>query len=283
MSPYIYLIKKDWKEKVIMDKVGIIEKYKKEDEKLLVSKLFDKIALVEKQNKIQITDFLSPVELEILKDVLKMINFKNYEIYGGPSNSQRNIIIIFPEKLESLFKEKKFDFNSILNCVRIINAGEEYDHKVYLGGLIKLGIKREKIGDIIVYEKGADIVVNKEITKFLISNLNELTRFKKSSIEVIDIKDIIEKEQEFKELKIIVSSLRLDNIVSELAKTSRNKASEILKQERVFINYKNETKPTKLVQEKDLITVRGIGKFIIDEVSGNTRSGKYVLMIKKYV
>lgn len=283
MSPYIYLIKKDWKEKVIMDKVGIIEKYKKEDEKLLVSKLFDKIALVEKQNKIQITDFLSPVELEILKDVLKMINFKNYEIYGGPSNSQRNIIIIFPEKLESLFKEKKFDFNSILNCVRIINAGEEYDHKVYLGGLIKLGIKREKIGDIVVYEKGADIVVNKEITKFLISNLNELTRFKKSSIEVIDIKDIIEKEQEFKELKIIVSSLRLDNIVSELAKTSRNKASEILKQERVFINYKNETKPTKLVQEKDLITVRGIGKFIIDEVSGNTRSGKYVLMIKKYV
>lgn len=266
-----------------MDKVGIIEKYKKEDEKLLVSKLFDKIALVEKQNKIQITDFLSPVELEILKDVLKMINFKNYEIYGGPSNSQRNIIIIFPEKLESLFKEKKFDFNSILNCVRIINAGEEYDHKVYLGGLIKLGIKREKIGDIVVYEKGADIVVNKEITKFLISNLNELTRFKKSSIEVIDIKDIIEKEQEFKELKIIVSSLRLDNIVSELAKTSRNKASEILKQERVFINYKNETKPTKLVQEKDLITVRGIGKFIIDEVSGNTRSGKYVLMIKKYV
>lgn len=283
MSPYIYLIKKDWKEKVIMDKVGIIEKYKKEDEKLLVSKLFDKIALVEKQNKIQITDFLSPVELEILKDVLKMINFKNYEIYGGPSNSQRNIIIIFPEKLESLFKEKKFDFNSILNCVRIINADEEYDHKVYLGGLIKLGIKREKIGDIVVYEKGADIVVNKEITKFLISNLNELTRFKKSSIEVIDIKDIIEKEQEFKELKIIVSSLRLDNIVSELAKTSRNKASEILKQERVFINYKNETKPTKLVQEKDLITVRGIGKFIIDEVSGNTRSGKYVLMIKKYV
>ncbi len=266
-----------------MDKIGVLEKYKKEDEKLLVSKLFDKIAMVEKQNKIQITDFLSPIELQILKDVLKMIGVVNYKIYGGVDNAQRNIIIIFPEKLENLFEENKFDYNSIINCVRISNINEEYDHKVYLGGLIKLGVKREKIGDIIVYDGGADIVVNKEITKFLMSTLTELTRFKKSKIELIDLKEIMKKEQEFKDFKIIVSSLRLDNIVSELAKTSRSKATEILKQDRVFINYKNESKSTKIIQEKDLITIRGIGKFIVDEISGNTRSGKYVLNVKKYV
>ncbi len=266
-----------------MDKASIIEKYKKDDEKLLVSKMFDKIALVEKQNNIQITDFLSPVELEILKDVLKMIKFNNYKIYGGIDNAQRNFIIIFPEKLENLFIEDKFDYNSITNCIRISNISEEYDHKVYLGGLIKLGIKREKIGDIIVYENGADIIINKDIAKFLLSNLNELTRFKKSTVKIVDINDVIKKEQEFKDYKIIVSSLRLDNVVSELARTSRNKAGEILKQERVFINYKNESKPTKMIQEKDLITIRGIGKFIIDEISGNTRSGKYVLIAKKYV
>ncbi len=266
-----------------MDKVGILEKYKKEEEKLLVSKLFDKIAMVEKQNKVQITDFLSPMELQILKEVLKITGVRNYKIYGGVDNAQRNVIIIFPEKLEKLFEENQFDYNSIINCIRISNINEEYDHKVYLGGLIKLGIKREKIGDIIVYENGADIVVNKEITKFLISTITELTRFRKSKSEVIDLKDIMKKEQEFKDYKIIVSSLRLDNVVSELAKTSRTKAAEILKQDRVFLNYKSESKPTKIIQEKDLVTVRGIGKFIIDEILGNTRSGKYILIAKKYV
>ena len=137
-----------------MDKSKILEKYKREEDKLLVSKLFDKIALMEKTNKIQVTDFLSPIELQLLKDVLNMVSFKNYMIYGGTNNAQRNMVVIFPEKLEDIFKENNFDFNSICNCIRILNNCDSYEHKVYLGGLIKLGIKREKIGDIITYESG---------------------------------------------------------------------------------------------------------------------------------
>ena len=91
-----------------------------------------------------------------------------------------------------------------------------------------------------------------------------------------------QKEQEYKELKIIVSSLRLDSVVAELSRTSRGKATEILKQERVYVNYKNEVKNTKLIQPQDIITIRGVGKFIIDEISGNTKSGKNVVMIKKF-
>ena len=266
-----------------MDKIAILEKYKKEDERLLISKLFDKIQLSEKQNKVQTTDFLSPIELQLLKNILDYSHFKNYVIYGANDNAQRNVIVIFPEKLEKVFNDNSFDFNSICNCIRITNNQEKYDHKVYLGGLIKLGIKREKIGDIIVTENGADVVVSKEISNFLLNNLQELTRFSKSKIEIINLSEITKKEQEFKELKIIVSSLRLDNVVSELARTSRSKASDLLKQERVFINYKNEIKPTKSVQINDLITIRGIGKFIISEISGNTRSGKNIIIVNKFI
>ena len=266
-----------------MDKVKILQKYKNEEERLLVSKLFDKIELTEKQNKIHITDFLSPVELNLLIEVLKMIKYKNYRIYGGIKNAQRNLIVIFPNKLESVFEEEKFDYNSICNCIRITNDCQEYTHKIYLSGLIKLGIKREKIGDIIVFENGADIIVNKEITKFLVSNLNELTRFQKSYIDVLDVNQATEKKQEFKELKFIVSSLRLDNIVSELAKTSRNKAIDLLKQERVLLNYKNEIKGTKMVHCADTITIRGFGKFIISDIIGNTKNGKIILIVKKFI
>lgn len=266
-----------------MDKAKIIEKYKDEDERLLVSKLLDKITLVDKQNKIQVTDFLSPVELRIVKDVLNLIDCKNYRIFGGVEEADRNAIVIYPDKLEEVFAQDCFDYKSIFSCIRITNCQENYEHKIYLGGCIKLGVKREKIGDIVVFENGADIIVSKDIEKFLVTNLQGLHRFKNSKIDVIDLNQITKKVQKFKEMKIIVSSLRLDNVVAELVGTSRNKAVELLKQERVFINYKKETKATKLVVEKDLITVRGKGKFLIDEIEGNTRSGKSIVLAKKYV
>ena len=75
-------------------------------------------------------------------------------------------------------------------------------------------------------------------------------------------------------------SLRLDNIVSDLARTSRSKASEIIAQERVFINGQSETKNSKNVKLNDIITIRGKGKFIIKEFTGTTRSGRTVILIK---
>ena len=266
-----------------MEKNEILEKYKKEEDRLLVSKLFDKISDVEKQNRIQYTDFLSPIELQIAKKVLNYLSYKRYRIYGVIPNSQRNIVVFYPEKLDKVFDEEKFDYNSVCNTIRIGNQVEQLEHKMYLGGLIKLGVKREKIGDIIVHDNGADVIVLKEITKFLLLHLQELNRFKNSDINVINVKDTFIKEQEFNEFKIIVSSLRLDNIVSELAKTSRNKANNIIDEERVFVNYENELKSTKAVNENDIITIRGIGKFVINEIAGNTKSGRYVIIVKKYI
>jgi len=80
-----------------------------------------------------------------------------------------------------------------------------------------------------------------------------------------------------------VPSLRLDNIVSDLARTSRSKASEIIAQERVFINGQSETKNSKNVKLNDIITIRGKGRFIIKEFTGTTRSGRTVILIEKYV
>ena len=78
-------------------------------------------------------------------------------------------------------------------------------------------------------------------------------------------------------------SLRLDNIVSDLARTSRSKASEIISQERVFINGQNETKNSKQIKLNDVITIRGKGRFVVKEFAGTTRSGRTIVVIEKYV
>ena len=160
---------------------------------------------------------------------------------------------------------------------------EEYNHKVYLGGIIKLGIEREKIGDISVKTRGAEIVIKNEIQKFLMQNIDSLTRFKSCEIELKSIEDLEEIIPQKIEITEIVASLRLDNIVSSLARTSRTKAIEILDGERVFLNFKVETKPSKQVKVGDIITIRGKGRFEFVEISGNTKKGRFVIKINKYV
>ncbi len=268
-----------------MDKNLIIEKYKKPEEKLLISKFLDKIEIVNKTNKIETTNFLNESEQAILQKVIRIIRFENYEFFGGLDNCERKLIIIYPEKMRDIFINKNFKYDTIISVFRILIPKveqENFKHNVYLGGIIKLGINRAKIGDIVVYKTGADIIVKKETEKFLYANLKTLTRFSNAEVSTIKIKDITKTERKFEDIKIITSSLRLDNIISELAKTSRNKAVEILLQERVFVNYENETKNTKQVKEKDVISIRGKGKFILDEIIGNTKKGNFIINVKKY-
>ena len=158
-----------------------------------------------------------------------------------------------------------------------------YTHKNYLGMIMKLGVVREKVGDILVKESGADVIVMPEIVKYLLTNLSELKRFRKADIKEIQINELEKVEIKTKEYNIIVSALRLDNIIAELAKTSRMQAKELINQERVFVNFKNEIKQTKLLNEGDLISIRGKGRFKISEIIGNTQKGRYILKIEKYV
>ncbi len=269
-----------------MDKKSILDKYKKNEEKLLVSKFLDKIEHVTKTNKIETTDFLNELEQNIIKKVSNLIQYDNLVFYGGNVKSDRKIVIIYPEKMKEIFDSDNFKYDTILSCFRIIIPKIDranFNHSIYLGGIIKLGINRAKIGDILVYDEGADIIVKKETEKFLIGNIKTLNRFSNSEISLIKLDEMVNYKKEFQDIKIITSSLRLDNLVSELAKTSRNKACEILEQERVFVNYQNETKATKQIKEKDVITIRGKGKFILDEIIGNTSKGNVIMNIKKFI
>ena len=86
-----------------------------------------------------------------------------------------------------------------------------------------------------------------------------------------------------KEINLIVSSMRLDCIVSEIAKTSRGKAEEIINDARVFVNYENIMKSTKQIKEKDIITIRRIGKFKLEKIDGKTRNDRVKIIVSQYI
>ena len=87
---------------------------------------------------------------------------------------------------------------------------------------------------------------------------------------------------EFEEFTIIVSSIRLDCFVSELAKCSRSKAEEYIELGKVFINSIQELKTSKKLVAGDVITIRGKGKFIFSNIEKETSKARCVILIKKY-
>ena len=267
-----------------MNRHELVNNYKRQEDKLLISQVLDKIENMEKTQKIMITNFLDMYQISLVESFLKKLDFDNYKLYGGFENAERKVLIVFPNKYtdEMLIK----NYNKFIKIIRIELPEEEkgkYSHRNYLGGIVKLGLKREKVGDILVFDDGADIICIDDFADILKVELSTLTRFQNSKIEIVDLEKLRKREIKLEEIKIIVPSLRLDNFVSDLARTSRNKAGEIIEQERVFINGKSETKLSKQIKKDDIITIRGKGKFIIKDFTGTTRSGRIVVLVEKYI
>ena len=267
-----------------MDKQKVLNEYKKQEDKILIAQILDKIEFSRQREKLEYTDFLDMYQISLVKSFMKKIEFENYILYGGFEEAERKLLIIYPEKYNMNMIEK--NYSKIIKAIRIIledEQKEKYYHRNYLSGIIKVGIKREKAGDIIVSDDGADILVKAETAETLKKELGTLTRFENSKMEIIDISDVRKQEIKLEEISIIVPSLRLDNFVSDLARTSRSKAAQIIDSERVFINGQNEKKTSKQVKLGDIITIRGKGRFVVKEFSGSTRSGRTVVKIEKYV
>lgn len=266
-----------------MDK-SILNQYKKPEEKLTLSKVIDKIEFCKMRNQVQVTHFLDLAQQQLISKFLNSQKQKNYILFGGFEAAERAIYFFYPNKLETLVKEEKLNFNEWIKVIRITLPNEtqgQYEHRNYLGALMKLGIKREMIGDILVDEKGADILVYYDSLSFLLTNLPSLTRFQKAIIEEIPLAEIKKLKIKKEQFTITVSSMRLDNIVAELAKCSRSKALEFLEQERILVNFEQTTKPTKEIKPNDRITIRGKGRFFVKEVIGNTKKGRILIQVEQ--
>ena len=254
------------------------------EDKLLLAKLQDKIKHCKNRNKIINTEFLNLHQKQLVQSKLNELKIKNYIFHGGFEEAENKALIVYPEKLN---EEIVLDLiNEIINAIKITLPNEligKYEHRDYLSSIMRVGLGRERIGDIIVYENEAYIIVFKENATYIKNSLQEFTRFKKSQIEIIDVNEIKSKSPQLMPTEIHVSSNRLDSIVSEIARTSRSKADELIKNERVSINCKYEHKCSKQLNVGDIIIVRGSGKYILDNIKENSKTKRLIMTLKKYV
>ena len=183
----------------------------------------------------------------------RMISFNN--IYENP----------FPMKLIKIQNTSKFS---------------NLDHRDFLGGILSLGIERNKIGDLLVDKNTCYVPVYEEIENFIIYNIDKIAKVS-CIAEVVDNIETLP-EITFEEVIILISSLRIDGVVSKIANVSRSKATSMIEQGKVLINYNKIKDKSYELKGEERITIRGFGKFIIGSSIGNSKSGKMKFTIKKY-
>jgi len=156
----------------------------------------------------------------------------------------------------------------------------QISHRDVLGALVSLGIKREVVGDIIISSRNFILFIE-EMADFIINNLsmikNSKVQFQKATIDDLLTVEI----NNYFEDQIIVSSLRLDNIVSEVSNISRAKACEMINNQLVKVNGIIKTNPSGRIAYDDIISIRGIGRIIIKGELKKTKKDKTVLRILK--
>ena len=224
------------------------------------------------------TRFLEPSTLAAVNATAGRVGVK-VALWGGYEGAERSLILFLPDWLEA----EDAPSQSPIRCLRAVFRPEEkLTHRDFLGSLMGMGIVREKIGDILVGPDSADLLVLDTVADFLRQSWDSAGRAKLTVTE-IDPGHIHIPEVKCQEVRDTVSSLRLDAVASTGFRMARGKAAELISGGRVQVNWRECTKPDKLLGAGDTVSARGFGKFVLAEVGGTTRKGRISIVVKRYV
>ncbi|WP_419872891.1 RNA-binding protein [Candidatus Pristimantibacillus sp. PTI5] len=249
------------------------------DEKPFVDRAEEWIERSAQQHELKRTDFLDPRQTQILTILANRNADVNIRLNGGYEQAERKRAIIGPDY-------RNLDDEAVGISVLAVNgpgqAQLELDHGDFLGALLGLGIKRDRIGDIHVHEHFCHIVVMDEIADYLNIHLRQVHRISVLTdiIPLSDLKTVVPK---LEEMSLSVASMRLDGIASDVYRVSRSKIVDPIRAGRCRVNWKSEEDPSEQLRAGDVVSFKGLGRFKVLEVDGMTKKGRIRVRIGKFI
>ena len=227
-----------------------------------------------KRKSVRFSHFVSPHDYAVFISQYRLSPDVKFRAYGGSDDAERVMLGFYPD-----FSEIEND-DFPISPLMISNLGN-LNHRDVLGALLGLGIKREMIGDIYFDEGKAVVMCEDTVSDYIMYNLKSVGR-QNVDVTLCD-KTSFSLVHKFEIQKIMVASLRLDAVLAAVCKMSRNDANRHILSENVNVNFCVEKNPDKKVAQGDVISVRHHGRFLVDEAVGETRKGRIILEVKKYI
>ena len=263
-----------------MDKSALLDRIGAAGEdRLLLARILDRAQQAQSRNVPACTDFLSPQQQMLAQDLLRLAGAPEtaFLCTGGYEGAERKLFLFLPDWMEPDLAE------SPIRMLRAsFRAEDKLNHRDFLGSLMGMGIVREKIGDILVSDASADVLVLETVEDFLLRNWDSAGRAK-LTVASVDPAFIHIPQLKCELVRDTVSSLRLDAVASTGFRMARGKAADLITSGRVQVNWRECTKPDKLLGAGDTVSARGFGKFELTEVGGVTRKGRTSITVKRYI
>lgn len=249
------------------------------DEKAFVDRAEEWIERSAQQHELKRTDFLDPRQAQILTILANRNPDVSVRLEGGYEQAERKRAIIGPDY-------RNLDDEPVGISVLAVNgpgqAQLELDHGDFLGALLGLGIKRDRIGDIHVHEHFCHIIVMDEIADYLNIHLRQVHRINVLT-DVIPLSELQSVVPKLEEMSLSVASMRLDGIASDAYRISRTKIVDPIRAGRCRVNWKSEEDPSEQLREGDVVSIKGLGRFKVLEVDGVTKKGRIRVKIGKFI
>ena len=263
------------------------------EEQILLQHFNDMIQTAYQRSIPVFSHFCSLTELELAYRALEAFygvmiqKGVQYELYGGYPDAERQIICFLPENGYSV-QNSAFP----VSCVQIAPVNKRFcdtlTHRDFLGTIMNLGITRDQIGDILVKkEKQGNnqvcvgyVFCKADKTDLLLS----ITRMKHTTVTTKEVAmEQISWEPEWEDIIGSVSSFRIDVIIALAIRASRSQVLELIQSGNVFLNGRCCTENAKKLNEGDIFSIRGYGKFLFEKAYAISKKGRYHITVKKYI
>lgn len=149
----------------------------------------------------------------------------------------------------------------------------EITHRDVLGSFMSLGLERSTLGNIKVTDEAIYLEILEHVAPLV---ERELTQVKRAEVSFKRTDEEVDFTPRMKAEEVIISSNRLDAVLSGLYKLSRQDAKELIDHHKVMIQRREARAAVSLV-EGDVVSVRGFGKFIYQGVLRQTKKERYVV------
>lgn len=262
----------------MFDRERLLSHLQDAEERQLGNRILDLAEQVYRYNDPRFTGFLDPRGIDIASGIIRGIPGLACSTEGGYRQAEHKVMAIYPD----YYLTETLEWPLTVLEARGDFSFEAVSHRDFLGSILACGIKREKVGDIIVTDFGCQVIVLSDIAPYILTHWGAVHRVP-IRVEVIDPERLAVAPERVKEIRTTVASLRLDAVASSGFGTSRTKLVKDIKGERVKVNWQTVTDPSASVKEGDVISIRGRGRVVLEAVTGQTRKGRLSLVLKRYI
>ncbi|WP_114571153.1 YlmH family RNA-binding protein [Exiguobacterium flavidum] len=240
-------------------------------EREFIDQVLNWIDHVEATYTFKVTDFMDPREQQITRELVGSKCALFFE--GGFEEAERKRAIIAPDYYEL----NPDDFEIAIYRIHYPTKFVELSHRQVMGTLLNVGLKRGKFGDIVIQDEIVQFAVAREVASYIETNVDRAGKTKIRLSPVAMDERLKIKAPEWQEEMGFVSSLRFDTVVSEVLGMSRQKAQALIKQGESKVNYKIVEDPSYLLEEGDMLSLRGTGRIKLIAILGSTKRDRIKL------